>query len=435
MIVYLWIQDIYLKQIEKNLLQNIDTLSLELKNKNRLNNLAKRYKKKVGIRLTVINRHGIVLAESDNDFKTMENHSSREEIIQAKYDGIGSSTRHSDTLDKMFLYVAKKVTIDNEIIYIRMADDLEVIESEFTKLAMQITAIFFIIVVIAVIIAYGISVKIKKETDNILYSLQRLTNNEAVKAEISTYTQEFSKITKHIQTVAAILAKRNKQKAKQTAKLRASNKQKDEIISAISHEFKNPIAVITGYSETILNDDGINKDIQKKFLQKIFSSANRMSTIIDRLRLSIKLEEGKQDSTFNDLNIKSLCNDIIEDLKLNYKDREIILNGEETIVNADETLMSIAISNLIENALKYSEDDVSVIIKKSSLEVKDKGMGIAKKDLSKITNKFYRTSKNGWDNSLGLGLSIVHNILDIHKFKLEIKSRLDIGSTFSIHFK
>jgi signal transduction histidine kinase len=75
-----------------------------------------------------------------------------------------------------------------------------------------------------------------------------------------------------------------------------------------------------------------------------------------------------------------------------------------------------------------------VNINRHSLEVIDTGIGISSKDLNKITKKFYRTNKNTWNNSLGLGLFLVNNIVNLHHFKLVITSKLNEGSTFKIEF-
>ena len=71
---------------------------------------------------------------------------------------------------------------------------------------------------------------------------------------------------------------------------------------------------------------------------------------------------------------------------------------------------------LIENALKYSQDAVNITITKKKLSVSDVGIGVNNKDISKLTEKFYRVSNNGWNNSMGVGLSLVSNILNIHNF-------------------
>ena len=84
--------------------------------------------------------------------------------------------------------------------------------------------------------------------------------------------------------------------------------------------------------------------------------------------------------------------------------------------------------------LKYSEDEIVIEITQESIKVIDSGIGISKRDLENITNKFYRVHSNSWNNSLGLGLFIVNNIVNLHKFKLVIESEENEGSTFSIVF-
>jgi signal transduction histidine kinase len=97
--------------------------------------------------------------------------------------------------------------------------------------------------------------------------------------------------------------------------------------------------------------------------------------------------------------------------------------------------MSIALGNLIENALKYSEDKVTIELTPEDIKVIDMGIGIDSKELEKIKNKFYRVSKNNWNNSLGLGLFIVLKILRLHHFDLQIESELNFGSKFIVKFK
>lgn len=437
LVTYFWAKTLYINQIEKNLTQNIDTLSIVLKQSQNLNDIkeiVKNLHKELNLRITIINKDGIVIAESDKDLSLIKNHSNRPEIIQAKNIGIGKDTRISETVNKDLLYVAKKVLINEEIYFIRMADYTNKIADNFAKLTLEIFMYLTFFLIIAFLATYFISLRIKKETDSILYFLTELSNKRSLIPIESKYTYEFYKITKLLNKVALKLAKKEKQKAKRTAKLKLANRQKDEIISAISHEFKNPIAIISGYSETILNDEEIPQAMKTKFLQKIHSNANKMSNIIDKLRVTLKLEEGKQELILNSCSIKKIIENCISDLNDKYKNREILLQGEDVKINVDETLISMAISNLIENALKYSEDDVTVNITLNSICIIDKGIGISENELYKINQKFYRVSNNGWNNSLGLGLFIVQSILNLHNFKLEISSKIDVGSQFCIKY-
>ncbi len=437
LVTYFWAKNLYLNQIEKNLIQNIDTLSIVLKNSNNMNNIrsiVRDLHTKLNLRITIIDESGNVIAESDKDLAHINNHANRVEIIQAKNVGIGKDTRNSETVQKQLLYIAKKINMDTSIYYIRMADYTNKITDNFMKLTLEIFMYITFFLIIAFLATYFISLRIKKETDNVLYFLTQLTNKKTSFPLKSTYTYEFYKITKLLNKVAMKLSKKEKQKAKQTAKLKLSNRQKDEIISAISHEFKNPIAIISGYSETILNDEQIPQIMKNKFLTKIHTNANKMSQIIDKLRLTLKLEEGKQELLLIPCSMKKLIENCISDLKDKYKNRDILIVGDDISLKVDETLISMAISNLIENALKYSENEVIVNISGTSICIVDKGIGIEEKELENINQKFYRISNNGWNNSLGLGLFIVQSILNLHNFRLEIKSEIKKGSQFYINY-
>jgi len=434
-IMYFWVKEFYISQTKTSLLHNIELVSYDIENIAHIENIASKIKKDLNIRLTVVNQQGVVVSESHEDKEKMDNHKYREEIIQANSKEYGYVIRHSKTIQKDLLYVVKRYKKADNYYYIRMARELEAINEQIFILGVKVAVVLMVFFSSLFFITYKISIKVQNETNKILQFLIHLTKKRKNSYINSEFSHEFSQITKLLTKVSAVLTKKDKQKAKYTAKLKQSNNQKDDIISAISHEFKNPIAVINGYTQTLIDDKEINKDIQDKFLKKIYKSGIRLSDLIDTLRLSIKLDEGKQALRYSQLDMKSFINDNIENLKSNYKNREIILEVKDDItLQADETLFSIAVSNLIENALKYSEDTITVVLDENSISVIDKGIGISKDDIEKITNKFYRVSNNGWNNSLGLGLSIVLNIVKIHNFILDIKSVQNEGSTFSIYY-
>ena len=432
LVVYTWIKNIYIEQTKIDLLHNISIFSLGITDFNNIDENVQKIKKKIGLRVTIINKDGVVIGESDEDKSLMENHLQRAEVINSKYQEYGFIIRKSDTVNKELLYVSKKFSLHGEEYFIRMARDIEQINEEFFYLSLKVAILFLFFVTLAFWVARYISKKVEYETTEILDFLNNLTKqNKDIKIE-STYSYEFNKITQLLSEVSKALIKKEKQKSKYTAKLKLSNRQKNDIISAISHEFKNPIAVISGYTQTLLKDGDINPEIRKKFLKKIYSNSDKLTTMIDRLRLTLKLEDGKQAKNFTKVDLVKITKNIIEDLKISYPQREIYVEADNIKINADETMIRIAIENIIENALKYSQDDVFVTITNKEISITDNGIGIKEKDIQKITNKFYRVSNNTWNNSLGVGLSLVSNIIKFHKFKLEIKSIENEGSTFTI---
>ncbi len=434
---YFWIKELYIEQIKKDLIHDIDIITLDLQDTKDFQTLAKSVKKLTDIRVTIIDNEGVVLADSDANPAQMDNHKSRPEIFEATYKPYGVSIRKSKTLNQELLYVAKKIVLHDKEYFLRVATSFSAVYQNFIGFTIKISLIFLLFLAAFIYITYKISHEVRYETDRIVSFLKNLQNQTNASVISSNYSEEFARITKLLSEVSSELAKKSKKKSKYTAKLKLANKQKDEILSAISHEFKNPISVISGYSQTLVEDPNINARIRNKFLDKIYKSAQKLNFMIDRLRMFIKLEEEKHPIKYEKCNLCKLVRDVIEQLQPNYKDREIHLICHESEVNkeVDVALFEVAVKNLVENALKYSEDEVEVRVSSDALEVIDRGIGIDESEIENITSKFYRVSSNGWDNSLGIGLSLVAHIVRVHKFKLEIKSKRQEGSTFSILFR
>ncbi len=434
-IVYYWTKDFYISQTRDALLNNIEIISFKLTDEQDLDILAAKIKKNLKLRLTVISFDGVVIAESHKDKTKMDNHKYRDEIVQANKKEFGYKIRHSTTIDKDLLYIAKKYTLNNTNIYVRLSKELKNINEQILSLGTKIFAVLALFFIGIFIITYKISKEIERETTKIVTFLTSLTKKNKNTYIGSNYSIEFAHITKLLTKVSQILVKKEKQKSKYTNKLQISNRQKDDIISAISHEFKNPIAVINGYAQTLLDDTDINPNIRKKFLTKIYKNGIKLSDLIDTLRLSIKLDSKKQSMTFTTINLYELVQDTIENIKINYPSREAKIQGEKSItIKADTSLFGVVISNLVENAFKYSEDDVVISFNTKEISIIDCGIGISPSNLENITNKFFRVHENSWNNSLGLGLFIVNNIINLHNFKLDIKSIEHESSTFTIKF-
>ncbi|MFK5938816.1 MAG: ATP-binding protein [Sulfurimonas sp.] len=434
-ITYYWVKNFYVEQAKASLIQDIEIITFEIDKSTNLDKLALQIKNKLNTRITIIDIDGEIITESHKNKITMDNHKYRPEIMQARKEAYGYKIRYSKTLGESLLYIAKKYRYNNHTVYIRLAKELKNINAQIFSLGINILAILIVFFIGIFIITYKINIQIQNETQKIANFLRDLASKKKSTYINSDFSTEFALITKLLTKISLIIVKREKQKSKYTTKLEASNNQKDDIISAISHEFKNPIAVINGYSQTLLDDEELNIDIRNKFLKKIYNNGNKLSELIDTLRLSIKLDGGHVSINFATINLYDLINDAVENIKLTYPNRVAIIQGDKTIqIKADRTLLGVLITNLVENAFKYSEDEVHIKFDNESLRVTDSGIGINKKDLQNITDKFYRVHKNSWNNSLGLGLFIVNNISNLHNFKLHIESEENIGSTFSINF-
>ncbi len=409
-VVYFWIKDFCFLQAKQSLKNDANLISLMVKKNNNLDMLVKKINHNNRISVQFIDANG-------------------------RKHGIETSSKNSKNLKKDLLSIVKKVKVGNHFVYIIATKKNQKFYKHLIYLGVKITTITFIFFVLIFFIIYKIGKNIEKEVDKVSSFLIYLTKKRKKIQINSNFSKEFYNITQLLTKIASILAKQDKKRLKYVENLKKANKQKDDIISAISHEFKNPITIINGYSKTLLEDDGISKDIERRFLQKIYLNGERLTNLIDTLRLSVRLDNDNLKLNLSEFDLFKLVQEITENLLLTYPDRKININKKEIVfIKADRILLGVAISNLIENALKYSHDDIEIIINKDKLMIKDQGIGIEEKEIKNITKKFYRVSKNSWNNSLGLGLNIVINILFAHNFKLDIQSQKNIGSSFIVNF-
>ena len=272
--------------------------------------------------------------------------------------------------------------------------------------------------------------KVRYDIDELSAYLEQISEKNYKAIVKPRYFTEFLQISLLLKNLVKKLAKRERQKRKYTARLRLINKQRNDILSAISHEFKNPIASIVGYAETLFDDPLIDGKVRQRFLQKIMDNAQKISGMLDRLSLSVKLENNDLLPSRTAFDLCELSRECINNIAKKYPERRLEIRCGPTPVEADKTMLDLVITNLLDNAMKYSEEAVTLEIEGNVLWVRDRGIGIAEKEIDRIIGKFYRVQKNTWDNSMGLGLSIVSYILAMHGTKLRIESREGEGSSF-----
>ncbi len=425
-----------LKKIEINnhktmLVNMIDQYSIMQPNSQDIDIMIAKIKNETGVRVTIINHEGVVTHESNRAIEGMENHLNRPEIAQALAGEIGTSVRYSESVERDFLYVAKRVDSG----FVRMAYALKSIQAKFFSFWIKAMALFALAMGVAFWLALKINKRISHDLEHINVSLNNLLNKkyEVEFAEVSC-CQEFDTISKQITKVSKKLEKRDRQKAKYTKNLKLLSKKQGDIISAISHEFKNPVAAIMGYAQTVKEDPDISPQIRDRFLDKVLKNGQKISAMIDRLSLAIKLENDSFAPEYHPFNLLLLANEVKETLLQKYRDREIVVDIEDVTLNADRGMFDNLLTNLIENALKYSEDEVIVRSDGTTLAIIDKGIGISSEDMDKITKRFYRVDSLSWDNSIGVGLYIVKYILKLHHSYLEIESKPTKGSKFWFDF-
>ncbi len=225
---------------------------------------------------------------------------------------------------------------------------------------------------------------------------------------------------------------------------RLSEIQKD-FINNMTHEFKTPISTI-GISARVLSDPEITNDPNRlaNYAAIISDQNRRLENQIEKVLQVARIEKNKLNLKLEEIDLHQLIHTVAENFKLNIDDLKgeinLELNADKNKVLADRLHLNNAIYNLVDNAIKYSRDNPIVNISTTNdqnniiVEIKDNGIGIEKKYFNKIFDKFFRVPVGNVHNvkGFGIGLNYVKNIIDAHKWKMEIESSSGKGSSFKI---
>lgn len=226
--------------------------------------------------------------------------------------------------------------------------------------------------------------------------------------------------------------------------IKENEKLRSDMTSLMSHELRTPITSIRGFAELLLAEENLTEEA-REFLTIISNESLRLSKMLSTFLSVSNLEQSdKQEVSKTPVKLDNVVSEVVQDLQTQAKRKRIRLveqaNTHLPPVAADKGLIVRAVSNLVDNAIRYSPERTSVIIS-TILEsdflrvvVEDRGYGIPKGDQEKIWQKFYRVARDGQDKeeeSTGLGLSLVKEIVEQHGGDVAVESEPGGGSKFS----
>ncbi|MFD2117945.1 two-component system histidine kinase PnpS [Paenibacillus yanchengensis] len=226
--------------------------------------------------------------------------------------------------------------------------------------------------------------------------------------------------------------------------IRRLERMRSEFVANVSHELKTPIAAVKGFAETLLGGAVKDEETTRTFLQIIFDESDRLNRLIgDILELS-KIESRRVPLMFSPVELDSFVNKTLTLLESEaaFRGIELVSNIEQGLyVEADEDRLRQIIMNVLSNGINYTTEGGKVTIAIEALdedyiaiEIQDTGIGIPKKDLPRIFERFYRVDKARSRSSggTGLGLSIVKHLVELHKGTITVTSTTGVGTTFTI---
>ena len=226
-------------------------------------------------------------------------------------------------------------------------------------------------------------------------------------------------------------------------RMKVLDKSRQEFVSNVSHELKTPMASIKVLADSLMAQPEAPVEMYREFMGDITAEIDRENRIITDLLSLVKMDKTVADLNISTININELTELILKRLRpiARKKDIEIVFESIRPVTaEVDEVKMSLIISNLVENAIKYNKDHGSVKVtldadyQMFSLEVADTGIGMPKEAMEHIYERFYRVDKSHSREigGTGLGLAITRSAVLMHRGQITANSILDEGTTFLV---
>lgn len=475
-------------------------------------------------RITLISPDGTVLYDSVARADAMENHLSREEVVQALREGTGKSSHYSSTVLKKNLYYALRLEDGN---ILRLSREQSSLGAMLLNMAWPIAAT----VAGLLLLAAGLSVRLARQItqpinaispddpQNVYPELQPLTQRlrqqrETIRNqmdELSRRMREFSAMTEsmsegfllidlrgHVltenhsasmllptdadniakcsqrelcqaaqQALTGQRCERLLQQGERTLSVIASpvlesgqvtgavvltldvtereqrEKLRREFSANVSHELKTPLTSISGFAE-LMSQGLVPPDKVREFSLDIQKECTRLTNLVEDIIDLSRLEEGGGDMTWEDIDLYTLCDDVLQSLEPVAKRQTVTLRlaGESLQVRGVYQVLREMIYNLCDNAIKYNRSGGSVTVAvarsagRASVTVADTGIGIPYEDQSRVFERFYRVDKSHSRaiGGTGLGLSIVKHAAALHGAEIKLQSQPEDGTVITVLF-
>ncbi len=547
---YMDLKESQLKQTAHLVLQALELDGLEREN---LQSKVKELSAPVTSRVTVIDREGKVLADSEDDPAAMENHLDRPEVKQVIGEGkeSGISTRFSHTLGYSMMYAAIPVKFNGDVEgVVRVALSLETIEKAIRHLRITLTIVLFVALLLTALIGIRIAKGIAKPVEEMMLVSEKLKDKDytarvrmqpkgelgqlanAINVLAASLKSQMEKIQENEQQLSGVL--RNmmsgvllvdkngkvllanraigcmlnsdpsdftgrqhvevvknaglsrlidqclKEKTEirdeiqfyypderildahlapyvgengelkgivavlhDITDIRRLEKMRSEFIANVSHELKTPITSVKGFTETLLDGAMEDEEALRHFLDIIHKESERLHRLINDILHLSKIEQHMIPLEIENVNVSEVVDRVADTVRkdVERKGLELLLPIEREVwIEGQKDRIQQIILNLVSNAVAYTPEGGKITVSlvergdQLAISVKDTGIGIAKKDLPRLFERFYRVDKGRSRNSggTGLGLAIVKHLVESHQGKIEVDSQEGKGTEFTV---
>ncbi len=395
---------------------------------------------KLDLRITVIEKDGRVLGDSEQQPSLMESHSDRLEVIEALENGFGQSTRFSDTLGINMKYVAVRVDQGDRVLgIVRFALPLSRVQPEIRIIYRVVLLGTIAAVIIALIVAYFVSRSITLPIRQVKETARQIAKGDFGRRVRIKSKGELGELAESLNTMADELQQKMEN-------LKRLDRVRTDFVANVSHELKTPLTLIKGYIETLQNKAINDKEKLAKFISIIKEHSDRLGYIIDDLLSLSEVELSRDCVNKTEFDLK----EVIDEISLGFeqalaeKNQSLTVSttGDDFSIQADRNKIEQVFANLIDNSIKYTKESGQIEIslyeqdQTVRVTVQDNGIGIPREHRDRVFERFYRVDKarSRELGGTGLGLSIVKHIVIAHNGEIDIESEPNKGTKVSVTF-
>ena len=226
-------------------------------------------------------------------------------------------------------------------------------------------------------------------------------------------------------------------------RIKVLDQSRQEFVSNVSHELKTPMTSMKVLADTLLNSENVPAEMYREFMEDIVAEIDRENHIISSLLTMVKYDKSKADMEVSTVNVNELIELILKRLRpiAVTKNVELVLESYRPVVaEVDEVKLTLALTNLVENAIKYNVENGWVRVSINAdhkyfyVKISDSGIGIPTDNVEQIFDRFYRVDKARARETggTGLGLSITKSVIQLHKGVIKLYSKENEGTTFTV---
>lgn len=369
------------------------------------------------LRVTLIARDGRVIFDSARkDYAHMANHARRTEFVEALRKGQGAVVeRNSNTMKRDYFYSATYYPRDGYVIRSALPYDNSL--SRALRADQHFLWFSLVAIVLLTLVLYRFTSRLGSNIAKLRVFAWRADHNASLEVEdLAEFPDdELGEIAERIIKLYKTLQDTR----------REQDTLKRQLTQNVAHELKTPVASIQGYLETILSNPDMDRETKMQFLSRCYAQSERLTSLLRDISTLNRMDDAPQMKDFERVDIARLVDDIGQELALQIKQKNMTwvdLLPPSLIVDGNKGLLYSVFRNLMDNALAYAGDGVTMTLKAERegnqwhFSFMDNGVGVPHEHLGRLFERFYRVDK-GRSRKMGgtgLGLAIVKNAVKLH---------------------